>query len=80
VRLRMPRIEVARLFEPRDRLVCARLQQMEDADPEIPDTQQVVAGAEADRLLVKRDRVLDQPGLKLTLGERFYWKHLTIGI
>ena len=53
---------------------------MEDAGQEIPDTQQVVAGAEADRLLVKRDPVLDQPGLKLTLGERCYWKHLTIGI
>ena len=65
-------IEIARLFEPRDRLVGARLQQMDDANPEIPDTEQIIARAETDGLLVQRDCILDQARLKLAPAQRGY--------
>src|SRR5215813_11623409 len=45
---------------------------MDHANPLIPNTDQVIAGAEADGLLVKRDRLLDQPDLELAPAERGY--------
>ena len=45
------RIGAARFFEPDDRLVGARLQQMREPDPVIPIADAGIAGAEADGLL-----------------------------
>src|SRR5262249_20361491 len=48
------RLSAAPLFEPGDRLVDARLQQIHEADPSISPPYVRIAGAESDGLLGKR--------------------------
>ena len=65
-----PGISVARLFEPRDRLVDARLKHMNKADREVSVGNQGIAGAEADGLLGKLDRLFARAaGQKLAPAE-----------
>src|SRR6516165_9087006 len=64
-RPRQPRIGVARPFEPGDRVVDARFQQMDHADPPTPIRQARITWAETDRLLLSRDRLLDRTSEKL---------------
>ena len=52
MRSRMNGIGVTRLFEPRDRLVGARLQQVDCANSLIPNTDQRITGAKAEGLLL----------------------------
>src|SRR5215472_12154343 len=54
---RMCRHGVARLFEPDDRLVCARLQQMHSPNRLVPNAELRIAGAEPDSPLYERDRL-----------------------
>jgi hypothetical protein len=56
--VRQFRIGAARPFEPQDRLVGARLQQMDEPNPKIPTGDLGVAGAEPDGLLLERDYFL----------------------
>src|SRR6516165_8980422 len=59
------RAGAARLLKPGDRLIKARLQQMRLADPEIVLGDARVTRAEADGLLLKRDRFVDLPDRSL---------------
>ena len=59
---------VARLFEPYDCFVGARLQQMHEPNPLIEKPEGVIAGTEADGLFVKRDRFLYRSGEELALA------------
>ena len=52
------RLAAACLFEPNDRLIGARLQQMHKPDPAIPKPNGRIVGAEADGLLLERDYLL----------------------
>ena len=45
---------------------------MRKADPLIPNADQLIAGAEANGLLVKRDCLLYRPGQELAPAERGY--------
>ena len=45
---------------------------MDDANPKVPDTEQIIARAETDGLLVQRDCILDQARLKLAPAQRGY--------
>ena len=65
----MCRSSVARLFEPDDRLVRVRLQQMHHPDLLIENADEGIAGAEPDGLLLERDRLLYRPGEELALAE-----------
>ena len=65
----MSRIRVTRFFEPEDRCIEARLQQMHNPNPPIPVGDLAVSGAEANGLLHKRDYFLYGPGLQLAVGE-----------
>ena len=53
------------LFEPDDRLMVARLQQMHHPDGPVPNTDLRVAGAAADGLLHERDHLVNEPGEEL---------------
>ena len=53
-----PRILAVRLFEPDDRLVGMPLQQLDDTQPPVPWGNARSVGAEADRLLEIRDRLV----------------------
>jgi hypothetical protein len=55
----MGRHRVARLFEPDDRLVGARLQQMHQSDGLVPDAELGIAGTEPNGSFYKRDRLID---------------------
>jgi hypothetical protein len=66
---RNSRLDIARLFEPQDCLVEARLQQMRLSDPEIPQSDRGIAGAEADRLLLCRNRLIDRADKDLASAE-----------
>ena len=66
----------ARFFEPNDRLVRARLQQMHQPDLLIPISQGSIAGAEPDGLLDERDRVVYRPGEELALGQGVDCEHV----
>jgi hypothetical protein len=55
-------IRSARLFEPEDRPVGARLQQMNATDPVLPEADELVAAAEADELLDERNYLIDRSG------------------
>src|SRR6266852_1414111 len=71
----MCRHGAARLFEPNDRLVRARPQQMRLRDLAIPNAELRITGAEPYGLLHERDRLLYRPGFKLALAEREYCEH-----
>src|SRR6202011_1226771 len=66
--LRVRRSSVARLFEPEDGLVGARLQQMHAPNLVIPKAKEGIAGAEADGFLYERDRLLYRPSHQLALA------------
>src|ERR1700730_300295 len=72
---RLSRNGIACPFQPDDRLVGARLQQMNVPDPRIPISYVGVAGAEADGLLLGRDRLLYRPGEALAPAEIGYSNH-----
>src|SRR3984893_328059 len=59
----------APLFEPQDRLVGARLQQMHEPNPGIPKSNVKIAGAEPEGLLLERDYLLYGPGQPLAPAE-----------
>ena len=63
------RVCAARPFQPEDRLVNPRLQQVDHADPPIPIRQPRIARTEADRLLLRRDRFLDPARQELAYPE-----------
>jgi hypothetical protein len=58
-----------RPFEPRDRLVRARLQEMHMPDPHIEIADAGIERTEPDGLLRERDYFLDRPGQQLAIGQ-----------
>src|SRR5262245_55006144 len=68
-------MRAARLFEPADRLLDARLHKMSDADPHIPNGDHGIAGAEMDRMFMKRDDLIYLPSKQLALAERAEGAH-----
>jgi len=69
VRRRSSRIGAPRLFKPKNCLLGARLEQMDDANTEIPIADEGIMGAEPNRLFLKRDHLLDRSGVKLALSK-----------
>jgi len=69
MRSRISRIGGARLFEPNNRLLGARLQQMNHANSPVPITDVGITRAEADGLLLGRKRLLCRPGVKFARAE-----------
>jgi hypothetical protein len=65
----MCRSVVSRLFQPEDRLVRARLQQMHVPDLLVPDPELGITGAEPNCSLYERDRLLEGAGVELALAE-----------
>src|SRR5205823_10407089 len=65
----MCRSMASRLFQPDDRLVRVRLQQMRIPDLFIPDPELGITGAEPNGSLYERDRLLDEAGVEFTLAE-----------
>jgi hypothetical protein len=65
----MLRIGAARLFEPDDCLVGARLQQMHNPDLEIPIADVGITGTEPDGLPHERNRLLYRPDVELALAK-----------
>ena len=63
------RISATGFFEPNDRLVCARFQQMHSPYPVITIVDSGIAGAESDGLLEEWDHLLYRPGVKLAPAE-----------
>ena len=60
---------VSRLFQPADRVLRVRLQQMRSPDLVVPDPELRITGAEPDGPLYERDRLLDRAGVELALAE-----------
>ena len=75
MRHRKSRTGVARLFEPEDRLISMRLQQMYVPNPLIPNGDSRIARAEADGLLDERDHLLYRPGQEFAPAESGYGEH-----
>ena len=67
--MRMPRIGVTRLFEPGDRLIGTRLQQMHASELEIPKADLRIAAAEPDDALHERDYLLYRTSEQLAKAE-----------
>ena len=65
-----PRIGAPRLLKPLDRLVGARLQQMNHANPPVQIADAGIARAEPDRLLLRHDRAFDRTGQKFAVPQR----------
>ena len=65
----MCRSVIARPFEPVDRLVRVRLQQMHERDLPIPKAERGITRAEPNGLLYQRDRLLYRPAIELALAE-----------
>ena len=65
----MCRSVVSRLFQPEDRLVRVRLQQMHVPDLLVPDPELGITGAEPNCSLYERDRLLEGAGVELALAE-----------
>jgi len=57
------------LFEPDDRLVDARLQQMHHPDGPVPNTDLRIPRATADGLLHQRDHLINRTGEELALAQ-----------
>src|SRR6516164_7549954 len=66
---RISRKGASRLFEPDDRLIGMRLEQMRDPDPQIPDTDVWIARAEVDRFFFERDCLVDRSGQQLARAQ-----------
>jgi len=66
---RLGRTGSARLFEPDDRLVGARLQQMHHSDSTVPGADIGVAGTKPYGLLHERGHFLYRPGGELAQSE-----------
>ena len=66
----------ARSFEPEDRVVGARLQQMRSANLAVPPADARIAGAKADGLLRERDRLVRRTGVDPAPAEPDYCVHL----
>ena len=67
--VRLGRHGAARFFEPPDRLVGLRLQQMHDPNLVVTNADQRIAGAEADGLLRQWDHLLYRPGIEFAPRE-----------
>jgi len=59
----------ARFFEPDDRVVGARLQQMYSPNQEVPVSDVGIAGIEANGLLGDRDHLVYKPGVEFASAE-----------
>src|SRR6516225_6830146 len=59
----------ARFFEPDDRLVEMRLQQMHGPNQQVANADQRIAGAQADGFLRERDHILYRSAIELAPGE-----------
>ena len=62
-------------FAPRDRLVCARLQQVHQPDLAIKKSNRRIARAQTDGLLDEWDRLLDRSSAELALAEGKQYEH-----
>jgi len=65
----MSRNRIPRLFEPDDRFLGARLQQMRHSYLLEPNAELRITRAEPDGTLDERDRLFDRPGVELALAE-----------
>jgi hypothetical protein len=66
---RIGRTGIARFFEPADRLLGARLQQMDRPDQLIPVSDPGVAGATAQGLLLERDHLVYRSRVELAQAQ-----------